>query len=37
MKDALNWFEIPALNFERAKAFYEAVLDSKFETMTMEY
>jgi len=25
MKNALNWFEIPAGNFERAKAFYEAV------------
>jgi predicted enzyme related to lactoylglutathione lyase len=36
MKNALNWFEIPALNFERAKAFYEAILDSTFETMSME-
>lgn len=26
MASAINWFEIPAKNFERAKAFYEAVL-----------
>ena len=26
MAHAINWFEIPANNFERAKAFYEAVL-----------
>jgi len=26
MAQAINWFEIPAKNFERAKAFYEAVL-----------
>jgi len=26
MAHAINWFEIPAKNFERAKAFYEAVL-----------
>jgi predicted enzyme related to lactoylglutathione lyase len=27
MAHAINWFEIPVKNFERAKAFYEAVLD----------
>lgn len=27
MASAINWFEIPAKNFERAKKFYEAVLD----------
>lgn len=27
MAQAINWFEIPTKNFERAKAFYEAVLD----------
>lgn len=27
MAHAINWFEIPASNFERAKKFYEAVLD----------
>jgi predicted enzyme related to lactoylglutathione lyase len=26
MANALNWFEIPAKNFARAKSFYEAVL-----------
>lgn len=26
MANALNWFEIPAINFERAKSFYETVL-----------
>jgi predicted enzyme related to lactoylglutathione lyase len=26
MASAINWFEIPAKNLERAKAFYEAVL-----------
>lgn len=27
MAQAINWFEIPAKNFERAKAFYEQVLN----------
>lgn len=27
MANAINWFEIPAKNFERAKKFYETVLD----------
>lgn len=26
MAQAINWFEIPAKNFERAKAFYEEIL-----------
>ena len=26
MSHAINWFEIPAANFERAKKFYEAIL-----------
>lgn len=26
MSHAINWFEIPAANFERAKKFYETVL-----------
>ncbi|MEO8885303.1 MAG: VOC family protein [Mucilaginibacter sp.] len=26
MANAINWFEIPAKNFERAKTFYETVL-----------
>ncbi|MEB2781304.1 VOC family protein [Algoriphagus sp. C2-6-M1] len=36
MKNAINWFEIPAKNFERAKLFYETVLDAKMESMSME-
>lgn len=27
MAHAINWFEIPAADFERAKKFYEAVLE----------
>lgn len=26
MANAINWFEIPALNFDRARKFYESVL-----------
>ena len=29
MAHAINWFEIPAKNFERAKSFYETVLGIK--------
>ncbi len=36
MKNAINWFEIPAKDLERAKSFYEKVLDAKMETVTME-
>ena len=32
---AISWFEIPANDFARAKAFYEAVLGRPIETMTM--
>ncbi len=32
---AINWFEIPVTQFERAKAFYETVLGRKIETMPM--
>ena len=27
MKNAINWFEIPVNNYERAKKFYSAILD----------
>lgn len=33
MANALNWFEIPALDFDRAKKFYETILDITMETM----
>ena len=29
MANAISWFEIPARNFERARIFYETVLDIK--------
>jgi uncharacterized protein len=32
---ALSWFEIPATNFARAKAFYETVLGLSIEPMEM--
>ena len=28
MANAINWFEIPAVNFDRAKKFYSAVFDA---------
>ena len=31
----VNWFEIPVADFPRAKAFYEAVLGRRIETITM--
>jgi predicted enzyme related to lactoylglutathione lyase len=33
MANALNWFEIPAKNFDRAKSFYENVLGITIEIM----
>ncbi|MGQ3054298.1 MAG: VOC family protein [Roseateles sp.] len=32
---AINWFEIPVTDFDRAKAFYETVLGLRIETMEM--
>ena len=32
---AISWFEIPATNFDRARAFYEAVLGHPIEPMAM--
>ncbi len=29
MVNSLNWFEIPATDFERAKTFYAKVLDAQ--------
>jgi predicted enzyme related to lactoylglutathione lyase len=31
--NALTWFEIPAANLERARTFYETILNIKMETM----
>ena len=36
MTNAINWFEIPVENFERAKGFYENVLNAEMQTMDME-
>ena len=36
MKNAINWFEIPAKDFNRAKGFYEEVLQVEMHTMEME-
>src|SRR5712672_3675003 len=33
MKNAINWFEIPVKNFNRARVFYETILDSKMHLM----
>ncbi len=36
MKNALNWFEIPVTDFDRAKSFYEQILDCNMETHEMD-
>jgi hypothetical protein len=33
MKNAINWFEIPVKNFDRAKRFYEAILGAPVQVM----
>lgn len=33
--NTINWFEIPVVDFGRAKAFYEAVLSTTIQTMAM--
>lgn len=33
MKNAINWFEIPVRNFERAKKFYETVMGEDLPVM----
>jgi len=35
MKNAISWFEIPVKNFDRAKKFYEEVLQVELENMDM--
>jgi predicted enzyme related to lactoylglutathione lyase len=35
LRNALNWFEIPATDLLRAKRFYETVLDTTLRTETM--
>jgi len=33
MKNAINWFEIPVKNFDRAKKFYESILGANMQVM----
>jgi len=33
MKNAINWFEIPVKNFERAKKFYSALFNAEIMVM----
>ncbi|MBK8955198.1 MAG: VOC family protein [Saprospiraceae bacterium] len=33
MTNSINWFEIPATNFERAKSFYAALFNAEIEEM----
>ncbi|WP_298904750.1 VOC family protein [uncultured Psychroserpens sp.] len=35
MKNAVNWFEIPVKDYERAKQFYATVMDSKITDLPM--
>ena len=34
MKHAINWFELPVTDLDRAQRFYEAVLGTRLETET---
>ena len=33
MANAINWFEIPVTNFDKAKTFYETILDTTMQPM----
>ncbi|MEP6596651.1 MAG: VOC family protein [Ginsengibacter sp.] len=33
MKNAINWFEIPVKNFDKAKKFYETILGADMQLM----
>jgi predicted enzyme related to lactoylglutathione lyase len=35
MKNLINWFEIPALNFDRAVAFYKAIFSASIQEVEM--
>ena len=35
MDNAINWFEIPAADIKRAKAFYEVIFDIKMHSMNI--
>jgi len=36
MKNAINWFEIPVRDFDRAKKFYETIFGSEMQLMEMD-
>ncbi|MCZ6760886.1 MAG: VOC family protein [Gemmatimonadetes bacterium] len=36
MANAINWFEIPANNFDRAVTFYSTVLDCEMQRMDLD-
>jgi predicted enzyme related to lactoylglutathione lyase len=33
MKNAINWFEIPVKNFDKAKKFYETIIGTEMQLM----
>lgn len=35
MANAINWFEVPVQNFDRAKSFYETILGTEMMRMDM--
>ncbi|MCI0448467.1 MAG: VOC family protein [Chlorobi bacterium] len=35
MRNTINWFELPVVNFERAKKFYETIFEIKMEDSMM--
>ena len=35
MKNAINWFEIPVTDFDRAKSFYATIFDGEITEMPM--
>ena len=35
LKNAISWFEIPVIDFDRAKMFYSAIYDYKMPELTM--
>lgn len=37
MSNAINWFELPSTNFERAVKFYSEVLGSELQPMEMDF
>ena len=36
MKNAINWFEIPSADFERATAFYNTILDAELRVQVVD-